>query len=104
MYIDWAVKHHRDRGGHRREEESLLDKQERERDKKDRNKDDDKKGKINKYEIKSFKFFVFFLLIESNRNLTCYKCEGDLCRDPFQSGHAIPTVECEHSCWVNFKK
>ncbi len=79
MDIDWAVKHHRDRGGHRREEESLLDKQERERDKKDRKKNDE---------------------TETNRNLTCYKCAGDLCRDPFQSGLDIPVVQCEHSCWV----
>lgn len=41
--IDRGVKHHRDRGHHRHGEESLLDKQERERDRKDRKKDDDNK-------------------------------------------------------------
>jgi hypothetical protein len=46
MSTDWAIKHHRDRGNHRHEQESLLDKQERERDNKDRKKSDDgKKGK-----------------------------------------------------------
>ncbi|CAF0825608.1 unnamed protein product [Rotaria sordida] len=77
--FNWAIKHHRDRGGHRNEEESLLDKHERERDKKDRKRDDDKK--------------------EENRNLTCYKCDGDLCRDPFRTGDSVPLVQCEHSCW-----
>jgi len=42
MSTDWAIKHH---GNHRHEQESLLDKQERERDNKDRKKNDDgKKG------------------------------------------------------------
>ncbi|CAF2474567.1 unnamed protein product [Rotaria sp. Silwood2] len=74
-----AIKHHRDRGGHRNDQETLLDKHERERDNKDRKRDDDKK--------------------EENRNLTCYKCDGDLCRDRFRADESIPLVQCEHSCW-----
>ncbi len=47
-----STKHHRDRGNHR-EHESLLDKQERERDKKDRKKDDgNKAGKNITLELK----------------------------------------------------
>jgi hypothetical protein len=41
-----------------------------------------------------------FISTEENRNITCYKCDGDLCRDPFQSGLAIPLIQCQHSCWV----
>ncbi|UJR30501.1 hypothetical protein I4U23_018033 [Adineta vaga] len=77
--LDVATKNHRDRGGHRREHESLLDKQERERDKDKKKEDREKKEEI--------------------RNITCYKCDGDICRDPFQSDHGIPSVQCEHSCW-----
>ncbi|CAF0913227.1 unnamed protein product [Rotaria sp. Silwood1] len=77
--FNWAIKHHRNRGGHNNEEESLLDKHERERDKKDRKRDEDKK--------------------EENQNITCYKCDGDLCRDPFRGDDSIPLVQCEHSCW-----
>ncbi|CAF1083834.1 unnamed protein product [Adineta steineri] len=77
--LDSASKHHRNRGG-KDDQESLLDKHEREKEKKDRKKDEETKK-------------------EENRNITCYKCDGDLCRDPLQTGYAIPTVQCEHSCW-----
>jgi len=79
--LDWALKIHRDRGGHRREQESLLDKHERERERKDR-KDDGKKE-------------------DPIRNITCYECEGDMCRDPFDKDRGAQLIQCEYNCWVD---
>ncbi|CAF3175869.1 unnamed protein product [Rotaria socialis] len=73
-----AVRHHRNRGD-RNEQESLLDKLDRESDKKDRKRDEDKK--------------------EVNRTISCYKCDGDQCTDPFIAADSVPLVQCEHSCW-----
>ena len=88
------------RGGNRREHESLLDKQERERNEKDRKKEADDKPGTEQTEpcLIDGSSFVF---VEENRNLTCYSCDGDLCRDPFEAADSVPSVQCQHSCWVS---
>lgn len=98
--IDLAFKAHRDRGGSRREHESLLDKQERDRNEKERKKDDDKKGLLEQ----TFPcVYPLSWLAEEKRNITCYKCAGDQCNDPFRFENSTPIVLCEFGCWVKHR-